>query len=139
MRPIESYPGGSRGTRLDTDLRALVQPGTTIRYNSILQSLSFYLYFILIYSKQLSDNAIERIVCGAILLDSRHDPGGQPGGDDETGTLPNLPDVTTDQSPAANRTAAPATALLRGAIPEEQRPTHPVVRLLRPATHSAIG
>lgn len=30
--PIESYPGGSRGTRLDADLRAFLQPGTTTRY-----------------------------------------------------------------------------------------------------------
>jgi len=69
------------------------------------------------------------------VLDSRRDPSRQPGGDDEAGTLPNLSDITAGQSSAANRPAA--AALLRGAVPEEQRPTHPIVRILRPATYPA--
>jgi len=68
--------------------------------------------------------------------DSRHDPSWQPGRDNETGALPNLPDVTAGQPPAADRATA---ALLRSAVPEEQRPTHPVVRILQPATYPAVG
>lgn len=71
-----------------------------------------------------------------MVLDSGHDASWQPGGDDETGALPNLPDVTAGQPPATNR---PAAALLRSAIPEEQRPTHSVVRILWPATYPAVG
>lgn len=69
------------------------------------------------------------------MFDSRYDPSRQLGRDDETGTLPNIPDITAGQSPAAN---GPAAALLRSAVPEE-RPTHFVIRILWPATYSAVG
>lgn len=59
---------------------------------------------------------------------SRHDSGH--GGDDEAGVVPNVPPDVTAQPPAA----AGLTILLR--LPEEQRPTHLV---LRPATYSAVG
>lgn len=69
------------------------------------------------------------------MFDSRYDPSRQPGRDDETGTLPNIPDITAGQPPAAN---GPAAALLRSAVPEE-RPTHFIIRILWPATYSAVG